>query len=76
MVQADPLSLQPNAVLDAETDKLREACFEANSAFRVFDNKSVRIELRFTEIKTANMTLLFPANEEGVITYPATPCVL
>lgn len=40
-----------------------------------YEDKTVRIELRFTKIKTCTLTFKFPASEEGVIPYPTQACV-
>ena len=40
-----------------------------------YEDKTIRIDLRFTRIKTATMTFKFPPDEAGVIDYPAQPCV-
>ena len=40
-----------------------------------YEDKTVKIELRFTKIKTCAMTFKFPADDSGVIPYPAEQCV-
>lgn len=41
-----------------------------------YEDKTIRIEIRFTKIKTCTMTFKFPADDDGVISYPNTACVL
>ena len=38
---------------------------------QAYDDKTIRIDLRFTKIKTATMTFKFPPDEQGVINYPS-----
>jgi len=65
--------LQPNEKLDAEIEKIYEEC---GDYMQSYEDKTIRIELRFTKIKTATMTFKFPADDNGVIPYPVEACVL
>jgi len=65
--------LQPNAVLDAETEKIYELC---GDYMQTYDDKTIRIEIRCSRIKTCTMTFKFPADDAGVISYPTEACVL
>lgn len=74
MVEAVRASLQENVVLEAEIEKVYEVC---GDFMQSYDDKTVRIELRCSKIKTCTMTFKFPADEAtGVISYPAEACVL
>ena len=66
MVEANPL--QPNEALDAEIEEVYKLC---EDYMQSYDDKTIRIDLRFTKIKTATMTFKFPPDEAGVINYPA-----
>ena len=69
MVEAKPL--QPNEKLDAEIQKIFDTC---GDYMQSYDDKTVRIEIRFTKIKACTMTFKFPPNDDGVIDYPAKAC--
>lgn len=71
MVQAK-VQLQPNAVLDAEIQKVYDLC---GDYMQSYEDKTVRIELRFTKIKTCTLNFKFPASDAGVIPYPVQACV-
>lgn len=73
MVEAVAVQLQSNAILEAETQKVYELC---GDYMQTYDDKSIRIEIRCTKIKTCTMTFKFPADDSGVIPYPAEACVL
>lgn len=40
-----------------------------------YEDKTIRIEVRETKVKTCTMTFKFPADESGIIPYPREPCV-
>ena len=74
MVEANPTpALQTNEKLEAEILKIYEEC---GDNMQSYDDKTIRIELRFTKIKAAIMTFKFPADDSGIIPYPAQACVL
>ena len=61
-------------MLEAEIEKVYEICGDFMQAY---EDKTVRIEIRPTKIKTCTLTFRFPADEAtGVIAYPAEACVL
>ena len=66
MVEANPI--QPNEALDAEIEEVYKLCGDYMQAY---EDKTIRIDLRFTKIKTATMTFKFPPDEQGVINYPS-----
>jgi len=60
--------------LEAETLEVYEVCGDFMQSYA---DKTVRIELRTTKIKTCTMTFKFPADDAtGVIPYPEEACVL
>lgn len=67
------VALQPNAVLDAEIQKIYDLC---GDYMQSYEDKTVRIEIRFTKIKTCIMTFKFPPDDNGAIPYPRQACVL
>ena len=60
-------------MLDAEIEKVYDLC---GDYMQSYEDKTIRIELRFTKIKTCTMTFKFPPDDNGVIPYPATACIL
>ena len=72
MVEASTVQLQPNEVLDAEIQKVYDLC---GDFMQSYEDKTIRIEIRFTKMKTCTMTFKFPADDDGVIAYPNTACV-
>ena len=61
-------------MLEAEIEKVYELC---GDYMQSYEDKTVRIEIRHSKIKTCTLTFKFPADEAtGVIAYPAEACVL
>ena len=71
MVQAR--QVQPNAIVDGEIQKVYELC---GDFMQSYDDKTIRIDLRFSKIKTCTMTFKFPPDEHGFVAYPGVPAVL
>ena len=72
MVEAVPVELQVNEKLEAEIERVYQECGDYMQSYQ---DKTIRIELRFSKIKTATMTFKFPPDDGGVIAYPEQPCV-
>ncbi len=72
MVDSNPVKLQPNEKLDAEIKQVYDLC---GDYMQSYEDKTIRIELRFTKIKSCTMTFKFPPDESGVIAYPVEACV-
>ena len=66
------VQLQPNEKLEAEILQVYDLCGDYMQAY---NDKTIRIEIQFTKIKSCTLNFKFPADEEGVIHYPATQCV-
>ena len=58
--------------MEAEIQKVYDLC---GDYMQSYEDKTIRIELRFTKIKTCTMTFKFPPDDSGVIPYPAQACV-
>jgi len=60
-------------VLDAEIQNIYDLY---GDYMQSYEDKTTRIELRCTKIKSCTMTFKFPPDETtGVIPYPSQPCV-